>query len=128
MRLEEIADVADGSPERVKVNRTPNSCVTRSRVKREASSTTTVRTPIPSMRSRRAVKHFCRNRWDKWDALVIGRPGVFLVYVAAGAVVAGGAFLHTSIFPERPEVAFFASRLSGVISTAILTMLGRDPF
>jgi F0F1-type ATP synthase epsilon subunit len=38
------------------------------------------------------------------------------------------AFLHTVIFPERPEVAVSASLLSGVISTAILTMLGRDPF
>jgi integrase len=34
----------------------PSSCVTRSRAKREASSTMTVRTPLPSMRSSKAEK------------------------------------------------------------------------
>jgi len=51
-----------------------------------------------------------------------------VLYIAAGVVVAGGFFLHWMVLPNAPELAYLTSLLSGVIATAVMSMLGREPF
>ncbi|WP_046869663.1 hypothetical protein [Microvirga massiliensis] len=53
---------------------------------------------------------------------------VIFLYLAATAIVSGGYLLHRMALPDAPGLALLESLLSGVIVTAVMTMLGRDPF
>jgi hypothetical protein len=50
------------------------------------------------------------------------------IYLASILVIAGGFGLNATVLPDAPQASFLISLLVAVIATAILTMLGRDPF
>jgi hypothetical protein len=53
---------------------------------------------------------------------------VLRLHFAAVLTVAAAALLHWTVFPHAPVRAFFASLLAGIIATAIMMILGKDPF
>jgi hypothetical protein len=62
------------------------------------------------------------------DMSMRARVPVIFLYLAATVIVSGGYLLHRIALPNSPELAFLESLLSGIIVTAVMTMLGRDPF
>ena len=56
------------------------------------------------------------------------RSGLIFSFIASVIIVTSAAFLHSTILPDRPGLAFFLSLASGTTATIILARSGHGPF
>ena len=54
--------------------------------------------------------------------------GFVLSFLAAIATVMGARFLHATVLPDRPGLAFLQSLVAALVATIILARMGRGPF